>query len=41
LVNNCTQDETAAATGVPVTTIETRLHRAKKMLRELLKDGYA
>jgi RNA polymerase sigma-70 factor (ECF subfamily) len=31
-------DEIARHVGVPVSTIETRLHRAKKQLRELLKE---
>jgi RNA polymerase sigma-70 factor (ECF subfamily) len=37
-MEDLTYDEIARHLGVPVSTIETRLHRAKKQLRELLRE---
>jgi RNA polymerase sigma-70 factor, ECF subfamily len=34
-------DEIARHLGVPVSTVETRLHRAKKQLRQLLQETLA
>jgi RNA polymerase sigma-70 factor (ECF subfamily) len=38
-MEDLTYEEIARHLGVPVSTIETRLHRAKKQLRELLKES--
>ena len=37
-MEDLTYDEIARHLGVPVSTVETRLHRAKKQLRELLRE---
>jgi RNA polymerase sigma-70 factor (ECF subfamily) len=37
-MEDLTYDEIARQLGVPVSTIETRLHRAKKQLRQLLRE---
>jgi RNA polymerase sigma-70 factor (ECF subfamily) len=37
-MEDLTYDEIARHLGVPVSTIETRLHRAKKQLRQLLQE---
>src|SRR5947207_980476 len=37
-MDDLTYDEIARHLGVPVSTIETRLHRAKKQLRRLLRE---
>jgi RNA polymerase sigma-70 factor (ECF subfamily) len=38
-MEDLTYEEIARHLGVPLSTIETRLHRAKKQLRELLKES--
>jgi RNA polymerase sigma-70 factor (ECF subfamily) len=40
-MEDLTYDEIARHLGVPVSTVETRLHRAKKQLRRLLQESMA
>ena len=40
-ISDLSYDEVAAATGVPVGTVRSRIHRGRRLLRERLTAGVA